>query len=109
LCGQAAFSSSTDKGRTPEALTKFTSPKVVERDGLLRRFSHSNAEPHLPAPQRLDPQDSRMDLFLRRGVLKAVGMFVTFSEVSGKSKHFCSLNYDFSRRKPRFFRVSNFF
>ena len=26
-------------------------------------FCHSNAESHLPTPQRLDPQDSRMDLF----------------------------------------------
>jgi len=29
------------------------------------QFFHSNAEPHLPAPQRLDPQDSRMDQTLQ--------------------------------------------
>ena len=81
LCGQAAFSSSTNKGssavrlhqpsvasscerplagfnegRKPRALNSFTSLKVVERDGPPRRLSHLNAELHLSAPQRLAPQ-----------------------------------------------------
>ncbi|MFM7863633.1 MAG: hypothetical protein ACKPHU_05425, partial [Planctomycetaceae bacterium] len=63
MCGRAAFASSTNEGRKPRALNNFTAPKVLERDGPSRRLSHSNAEPHLPTPQRLDPQDSRMDLF----------------------------------------------
>lgn len=46
---------------------------------------------------------------MRRGVLNAVGMFVTFFEVSAKSKNFFSLKHGFSQRKPRFFRISNFF
>jgi hypothetical protein len=49
------------RSQKTQALNKFTSTKIVERDGPPRPFSDSNAEPHLLAPQRLDPQDSRMD------------------------------------------------
>jgi hypothetical protein len=85
LCGQAAFSSSTNKGRKPQALNKCTSPKVVERDGPSRRLSHSNAEAHLPTPQRLDPQDSRMDQQKKRPIGFPDRTFQCFSHNKGQT------------------------
>jgi hypothetical protein len=112
LCGQAAFSSCTYKGRKPQALNKCTSPKVVERDGPSRRLSHSNAEAHLPTPQRLDPQDSRMDHFISGKLLQvidvfgsAAGQFVSLEISKADNRHLNSIEFSDDRGGPTLIEV----